>query len=141
MHSITYVSSSVQLRSDEELLTLLRLSRDRNAEFGITGMLLYKSGNFIQSIEGPEAPIRQLYKNICNDRSHHYVTTLLNEKIPQRAFPDWSMGFATFDHPRISGFSDFLKRDADLRSFCDQPQEAKLLLLNFRNVIRYAWFR
>jgi Sensors of blue-light using FAD len=56
--------------STEELTDLLRKSRDNNAALGITGMLLYKDGNFMQVLEGDEERVRALATKVSQDRRH-----------------------------------------------------------------------
>lgn len=139
MHTITYVSTACQRFSAEALEHLLEKSRDRNAEHGITGMLLYKGGNFIQTIEGPEPAIAQLYRNIQADPTHHSVTTLLDEAILERAFPDWSMGFADLNagNPaEIPGYTDFLRNPAAINDFMISPSQAKQLISVFTQSLR-----
>jgi hypothetical protein len=136
MHSITYVSAAVKILSQEALLNLLQRSRDNNAVFGISGLLLYKNGNFIQTIEGPEQHVRQLYNNICNDKSHHRMITIFDESIEERAFPQWSMGFLNLGQNEVPGYTDFLSEKADLTAFWERPYPAKQLLYSFRETIR-----
>jgi hypothetical protein len=38
---------------------MLKLARAMNAEYGITGMLMYKEGNVLQLLESPEKAVRQ----------------------------------------------------------------------------------
>jgi hypothetical protein len=139
MRSITYVSSAKKLFTDDDLVRLLHLSRDANAKHGITGLLLYKSGNFMQTIEGPDAAVDQLYINICNDTSHMNVTTIVDEKITARAFPEWHMGFTSLNDINMTmlpGFSNFLRNSLAFKDFKTDPSHAKRLLFCFRQGIR-----
>ena len=52
MFYLIYVSSAIKLMHDDELLLLLEKARENNSRLGITGMLLYKEGNFMQMLEG-----------------------------------------------------------------------------------------
>jgi hypothetical protein len=79
IQTITYFSSAKVHFSDESLLNLLKKSRENNLRFGITGMLLYKSGCFIQSFEGSKEAVYQLYKNICADVTHHNIIKVIDE--------------------------------------------------------------
>ena len=56
--TVAYVSSATHLMTEDELAAILDVSRERNARDGITGLLLYSDGDFIQVLEGPEAPVR-----------------------------------------------------------------------------------
>lgn len=74
---LIYVSHAVERFSERQLKDLLILSRDANKEHGVTGLLLYNDGNFMQVIEGESAEIDQLYLNITNDPTHTGVTLLI----------------------------------------------------------------
>ncbi|MDB5492249.1 MAG: hypothetical protein JWO78_2098 [Micavibrio sp.] len=138
MHTITYVSSAKELFSDEALLHLLEKSRENNKKFNITGMLLYKMGNFIQSIEGPEEAVQQLYRNIRADKTHHTVLTLIDEPTDRRDFPDWSMGFHNIskDYSKIPAYKNFMNDYVPPVKLHEIQSEAKVLLESFRGKLR-----
>ena len=54
---LIYVSSACRELSDEELEHILESSIRHNTQQGITGVLLYTNGRFMQVIEGEEAAI------------------------------------------------------------------------------------
>ncbi len=66
---LVYVSSATKLFSEAELVELLRQARARNSHSGITGMLLYSNGNFIQVIEGEETIVLALHQNLMRQRN------------------------------------------------------------------------
>lgn len=138
MINLVYVSSAVKLFSDEELLELLRRSRENNEKLRITGLLLYHDGNFMQLLEGPEEPVMALYKTIRNDPRHKDVTTLIVAPIEERHFADWAMGFQNVDKMIQSeaGVSQFLNTPLTAESFMDRPTRALVLLNTFRDMIR-----
>jgi hypothetical protein len=91
---LIYVSTATKPFSESGLLTLLNQSRTNNARIGVTGMLLYKDGNFMPALEGEdEDQVRRLYAKICTGPRHKGILTLLQGAEGNRAFPDWSMGF------------------------------------------------
>lgn len=110
MYRIIYLSSAVELFSDEEINGLLTLSREKNLKYNITGLLLYSEGNFMQIIEGEKDDIQNLYGNIKKDLRHKNIITVINEPITKRTFSDWKMGFSIIDpiflkkHPEINPF-------------------------------------
>ena len=111
MHQVIYVSAATQLFSKAELLQLLTLVREKNQRLAVTGMLLYKDGDFIQLLEGEESVVKQVLDKIKVDRRHRYVTVILQNDVESRLFPDWSMGFRDLSDPglqEIPGFSNFL---------------------------------
>jgi hypothetical protein len=139
MRSITYVSSAKELLSQEALLSLLRKCRNKNAEHGVTGLLLYHAGNFMQAIEGPEEAVRKLYNIIRSDPIHHNIITLSDEPVEERNFANWEMGFVTLTDSEISaveGFNDLFHKSADKHSLAAKASAAKTLLLSFRQHMR-----
>lgn len=135
MFTLVYVSSAVTPFSQSELATLLEKSRANNASLGITGMLLYKDGNFMQVLEGEEEQVMALNAKIIRDSRHRGVMILLKEHQPHRTFADWSMAFRDLgadDVKRLPGFNEFLNLDLTDRSFAADPSRAKKLLLTFR---------
>lgn len=139
MISLIYVSSAVRLFTDAELVELLRVSRENNQQENVTGMLLYKGGNFLQVLEGPEEAVLRLYQKISQDPRHVDVMQLIKESIQERHFPDWSMGFQNVDQlspEDLPGFTLFLEDDFASEAFRQNPKRAYIILLNFKNNMR-----
>lgn len=101
LHAIVYVSSAVRLLEQADIDHLLHRARARNATEGITGLLLYRDGAFMQYIEGPRAPLMKVYASILADRLHHHVTQLLDEGIDAREFAGWAMGYSSATMPQF----------------------------------------
>lgn len=138
MLSITYISSAVELFSDDELVDLLNEIRPINAQFGITGLLLYHDGNIIQTIEGPDKAIEEIFGRIRRDRRHKDVNALLEQQIGERQFPDWAMGFHNargISKQSVAGFSSFLQDPVLAKAFGKNPEPAYQLLTLFRRYI------
>lgn len=136
MISLTYVSSATSFLTPDELLALLKTARDNNGRLGLTGMLLYKDGNFMQVLEGEEAPLRQLYAKIIKDPRHSGLIKLLDQTIETRQFPSWSMAFTNLDDvspSAVPGYSEFLNLSLTEPSFLQNPSRAQKLLQTFRN--------
>ena len=64
-------------------------------------MLLYKDGNFMQALEGPDDAVRALFATIRSDERHRGVILLLEQQIEQRSFSDWTMGFQNLSDPSL----------------------------------------
>ncbi|HVR76154.1 MAG TPA: BLUF domain-containing protein, partial [Planctomycetota bacterium] len=86
MFVLLYVSSAVKPFSQPALVKLLEKSHVNNAKRGITGMLLYKDGNFMQVLEGEEEAVRALYARIALDPRHRGLITLLQGPQAERQF-------------------------------------------------------
>jgi len=135
MIALTYVSSATELFSEDALTKLLTKCRENNSKLGVTGLLLYKDGNIMQTLEGPGDVTRQLYAKISNDSRHHGVITLLDEDIAERSFPEWTMAFknlSKLDAKSLPGYSEFMHTPLSASAFQDNPTKAQKLLLRFR---------
>jgi hypothetical protein len=136
MIQLAYVSQSIGLMSQQQLLELLDQARAINTEAGVTGMLLYKDGSFIQVLEGDEEAVRAIYGRIQRDPRHENVKTLYEEPAERRDFADWAMGFHNLngvDLTALPGYSDFMDSPDLARSFFEDLTRAKKLLLLFRS--------
>jgi hypothetical protein len=78
--------------SPEAIESILTQSRHHNAHAGITGILCYGDGVFLQCIEGGRMQVSELYGAIQKDGRHKDVALLHYEEIPERRFSGWSMG-------------------------------------------------
>ena len=135
MLSLTYVSSATDLLDADALVELLAQSRAANEQRGITGMLLYRDGNILQCLEGPEAEVRQAYDVISRDARHRGVITLVEEEVAERSFTDWSMGFKDLsadERGELEGFNDFL-RSGELDYLGDKAEPVFHLIKVFRD--------
>ena len=94
LHAIAYVSAASWNLLDEEVEHIVSASRRHNAANGITGMLLYCDGNFMQYLEGEEAAVNATFARIRASESHYQVNELMNQPIDEREFTDWAMGFS-----------------------------------------------
>jgi acylphosphatase len=114
MLAIVYISSAVPLLSNADLTALLEQSRQKNAELEITGILLYRDGDVMQLLEGPEEAVKKLVQTIYADPRHRSVIQLLERKISHRTFPDWSMKFENLDGLRVKQLAKFMNKQATL---------------------------
>ena len=71
---------------------ILVQSRQYNPACGITGILCYGGGIFLQAIEGGRMPVNELYGHIQRDARHKDVALMHFEEISERRFGGWTMG-------------------------------------------------
>ena len=72
--------------------SILAQSRNHNPASGITGILCYGGGIFLQALEGGRMPVSELYGHIQKDTRHKDVVLLSYEEITERRFGGWTMG-------------------------------------------------
>ena len=110
---LLYISRSVGQPDQVELDEILVQARNRNARQKITGMLLYKSGTFIQVLEGNDEDVHEIFSDIEKDSRHTNVIKLLDEVVAHRNFPDWTMGFKRLDDEKPDGWVDIFSGNYD----------------------------
>lgn len=139
LHRIAYISTASKLFDSAELRNMLKEANERNAKSGVTGMLLYKDGQFMQVLEGPEEAIRATFRRIEQDSRHHGIMVLVKGPVEDRRFPNWSMAFRDLnlpDHQEVTGFSEFLNTPLTGTEFGGDPSHYEKLLLTFKKNIR-----
>lgn len=131
MRCVVYISLEARRLERGEILDILRLSRVNNTVRGITGVLLYHDGLFLQVLEGEDAALECLLTVLRHDRRHKDIRILLDEAIGQRHFPNWSMGWVEAD--RLSAEDRWLCRPLD----CPLPDlQADQLADRIRRLVR-----
>ena len=86
-----YASRAVD-PSPATIEAILAQSRQYNPPSGITGILCYGGGIFLQAIEGGRSAVNTLYGHILRDKRHTDVELLTYEEIAERRFGGWTMG-------------------------------------------------
>ncbi|OED36937.1 hypothetical protein AB833_25270 [Chromatiales bacterium (ex Bugula neritina AB1)] len=130
-YQLLYISASNHDFTEPELEELLKAARENNLSLGITGMLLYHKGSFIQALEGPKAVVEQLYKTIGTDTRHTETRVLYRGDVPDRNFKNWSMGFfrsSQSSAANLDGFHQFLRTGFRSGSKEDEGLARKALL-------------
>lgn len=89
---LMYVSRAVPSVDQEALHAILKKSKANNPKIGVTGLLCYSEGIFLQVLEGGRSAVNQLYNRIAADPRHTNVELLTYEEIGERRFASWSMG-------------------------------------------------
>lgn len=78
--------------TEPELEALTAHAQARNARDGLTGLLLYGNGHFLQLLEGRRQPLLLTYDRIARDPRHTELRLLLDGPIVKRTFSHWAMG-------------------------------------------------
>lgn len=90
-----YRSLAVGRPTAPRLQQLLTAARRRNAHEGLTGLLVYDEGCFVQWLEGPPAGLERVWRSILLDPRHTGVEPLATPWRAERLFPHWSMQIGT----------------------------------------------
>jgi hypothetical protein len=130
MFHAVYTSTATRLMSSSELTDILTVSRRNNAERDITGMVLDKTGMFMQVLKGERDAVLERLAAIEADGRHHGISRMI-EAEGQRQFPDWSMGFRDLDSPGVRAledYSEFMNTPLNAPAFSTGSNRAQRLL-------------
>ena len=89
---LLYASRAAAGTDGAALLAILHQSKAHNPGLGITGVLCFSEGLFMQVLEGGRSAVNALYGRILRDPRHTDVELLSYEEIGERRFAAWSMG-------------------------------------------------
>lgn len=132
---LVYISAANKEFSEQELQELLEKARVNNESIGVSGMLLFHQGSFIQALEGPQSTVENLYNKIGEDKRHTETRVLFRGDLKERNFDSWSMGFyrsSQSSSENLEGFHQFLKSGFRNDSEGDSSA-ARKALLQFRD--------
>ena len=89
---LLYASRAVEADSVQATEGILSQSRSHNLTNGVTGILCFGGGIYLQAIEGGRNQVNALYNIIVKDPRHKDVVLLHYEEITERRFGGWTMG-------------------------------------------------
>lgn len=89
---LMYASRAVDGTDAESIAAIVRQSKAHNGGAGITGLLCFSDGIFLQVLEGGRSAVSALYNDIAADPRHRDVVLLHYAEITERRFSGWSMG-------------------------------------------------
>lgn len=140
IYQLVYMSKSKHDNFNaKELDEVLATSRRNNTRRGVTGLLLYHKGTFLQILEGPERTVEAIYRVIQYDPRHVGLKTVAKRYLDKADFPDWSMSFRNLDEDSASaekaGFNTFLSvYNPKSLDDSEMSPEVSKLLSKFRTI-------
>lgn len=97
LYRVAYVSRATHAMSREDLDALLRTAQANNRAHGISGLLVYDAGAFLQVFEGRTDAVEALVGNIQRDPRHTDIVVLSAGPVEERYFAGWGMDMANLD--------------------------------------------
>ena len=103
MHLIIYISdyTGTDKELGRDLIKIHKSSIKNNLDLGITGVLFYHNGNFLQVLEGKKEHLEQLMTTLKNDTRHTCITLIVEMEITTRGFSGWNMDIFNLDNDAI----------------------------------------
>ncbi len=94
--AIVYVSEASRAMSEYKAKDLAKVSKEKNLEKGITGILVYNSGYFLQYLEENADDVFNLLKKISDDERHKNIKVVYNKDQESKLFSKWGMEYINF---------------------------------------------
>ncbi|MBX2828477.1 MAG: BLUF domain-containing protein [Flavobacteriaceae bacterium] len=117
MYSIVYYSTAQPYLENRDIEELLVNSEKANNENNISGILVYKEGNFFQILECPIAEketIIQLFERILKDPRHYNVIKVIERHNRARLFDKYRSTFKALLNPtEITAIYNYLKQEKE----------------------------
>ncbi|ROS23323.1 FAD-dependent sensor of blue light [Rathayibacter sp. PhB127] len=135
LRSIVYASHTAAGLEEADLPALLEQCRANNERLGLTGILLFRDGRFLQLLEGPDATLRERMAIIADDPRHAGLRVLLEEAPAQRLFPSWTMAYEAITDSMTTELPGYRSTFEDI----DTDVDASATLPALRELIR--WFQ
>ncbi|PHY07500.1 MAG: blue light sensor protein [Alcaligenaceae bacterium] len=89
---LLYVSRALSPEAANATESILDSARKYNSTNGITGILCFGGGLYLQAVEGGRVQVNELYSHIVRDPRHRDVVLLDYQEISERRFGGWTMG-------------------------------------------------
>lgn len=76
-----------------------------NRDAGVTGVLLFDGGRFLQYMEGPEDGLRVAYARVLGATSHAGLVELQRGRVGNRRLPFWPMRWLPVDPGQLKSLA------------------------------------
>ncbi|MCB0461616.1 MAG: BLUF domain-containing protein [Flavobacteriaceae bacterium] len=116
-HTLCYVSSAKSSLTDLDIDHLFRVNKRNNTKYGISGILVYNYGNFLQILEGDKQTIYFLFEKISQDSRHNNIIKLIDASTDEHIFEGYDSGFVIVENS---------KKLNQLKKYLDWVKEAEL---------------
>jgi hypothetical protein len=91
MVRLVYASTFNDEVDPSELKNIHEVARKNNAEFDVSGVLIFGNNYFLQCLEGGRENVNKIYDKISRDKRHKNSMILSYEESHVRMFEKWSM--------------------------------------------------
>ena len=108
VYQLFYVSRCSEAITDSDVDNILKVSRENNSKKNITGILLFRSGLFLQLLEGEKDLVQALFAKVEKDPRHRHVIKVLEKSGNDRIFGEWSMGYRKVEELELKMINEVL---------------------------------
>ncbi len=90
---LIYLSKLAPSVDHQSIRNILAASQRNNQPRGVSGLLMFNSGYFLQWLDGERAAVNERFARISKDERHTDPLLLDYTEVISRAFPSWNMGY------------------------------------------------
>ncbi|WP_198086921.1 BLUF domain-containing protein [Variovorax sp. E3] len=101
LYEILYCSTLAQDLPPPTVGAIVTRARARNAEQGITGLLVFDGQRFCQHLEGPREAVEALMDRIAQDPRHVEVRIAYEGALHGRRYGGFGLGLAESEGPHL----------------------------------------
>lgn len=116
---VIYRSQAHQAQDQHEILDILRKSQINNQRKQISGLLVFRDGQYLQLLEGPTAAVDALFAVISQDPRHHDIQVIDQRLVESLLMPTWAMGYFSPNLDPAAVQDAFLLKEANARAICE----------------------
>ncbi|RQO61023.1 blue light sensor protein [Variovorax sp. KBW07] len=117
LYEVLYCSTLAQNLPPTTVGAIVTRARARNAEQGITGLLVFDGMRFCQHLEGPRDAVDSLMRRIVEDPRHVEVRVAYEAPLARRRYTGFGMGLAESEGPDLMAGVHALDGEVALRHF------------------------
>lgn len=140
LHRLIYLSSATTEITEADLSQILSAARRNNTEAGITGLLVFHDGNFLQVLEGPTEAVNASFARIQRDPRHSGIQNVISEDADARIFAEWEMAWIAMDDAPMDALQGFLNlrrlRESDTMQRAERDAACRVFLESFLRSVR-----
>ena len=133
---LVYSSAAAPDLTEAELEKLLERARVRNRIRGITGVLVFVDGVFLQILEGEKEVVHGLVQRIALDPRHSRLKVCHEQEIDERAFASWSMALVSPSAAEVSQWAQLEGATTIWDVMSSLEQDSDRLPALIRNILK-----
>ncbi|CAK8719093.1 Sensors of blue-light using FAD [Candidatus Electrothrix laxa] len=132
MHLIIYISDYTGDPKDigRDIIKIHKSSVKNNPDLGITGVLFYHNGKFLQVLEGMQENLEKLMTVLEHDPRHARITRIVDTAVAKRGFPDWQMDVFHLEADAVLKRRDLIAYEEMFSTQCSMDADLFIKLLN-----------
>lgn len=91
MITLSYRSDANLIEREDQIAIIVDDGKKNNLKLGLTSVLLFDGARFMQTLEGPQSVVSNIFHKIMDDGRHRNVIPFGVSRMEKRKFPDWSL--------------------------------------------------